>query len=410
MPKKKKMTTVQYLRVKRPRKETAPKTLRLEGLHEHSQTSAAALALSGLSVSSSGNQGSSTSSSRKRPTAAVLTRVTDIHQVPASSSTSSYHVVDAVLDQDESSSIPGNKRRRLTLVASKTLKDHNSLEQLLQTEESKAATKAKTSKKKKPLKVLNPLERKVDESLKQVYQGEISPRQHFDYLSRDESLVPRRLHWLAWSNAEMGNLLHACALWNDSELAAELLNGRNIGKMGTQMDGDGRTPYQIAELMGHELVIQVLEAFGADISNYVYDIYCIDGSSEVDMTENQSLHPLDDNDSPVGQDLSCHLKGGYGYWDEDGQLMLEAFDRHELENDGYEKDEEEDDEDSNDEGHVANDYPDEEDEERQWGSQEDGESDDEDILEQDNTFRHAPVDLGEEDFDAAYGIYGQSEP
>ena len=461
----------QYLRVKRPLSEIAPATLRLEGLQQaavsvttHGKQSTTALAFANLSLSSSPSLGGATaglangrdeppnernnkSSSRKRPTTAILKRVTNVGDVRLASSspqeTTTYRLVDAILateEEEENGSgekiVTSNKRRRLTLVESKTLNDHSSLEKILQqTQGAQKTIRQKSKKKKTPIRVLNPLERMVDESLKQVYQGEISPRQHMNYISQDESLSPRFRHWMTWNNAEMGNLLHACALWNDAELAAELLRDYFHGdtgttatsKFGTVMDGDGRTPFQVAKLMGHDSVIQVLEAYGADTSNYVYDLYYLDTLNDGDdcateniaeddgsMTTNQNSDTNDED-----QDLLyCQLQGGYGYWDEEGRLMLEAMNNRLLEDDLLD-DEDYDDEDSNEEAHVANDYPDEnevtwtnkddiEDEDESYGPDEN--DDDDSDMRPDTSFRHrAPVDFGDDDFDAAYGIYGQTE-
>ncbi|KAL7560024.1 hypothetical protein ACA910_013515 [Epithemia clementina (nom. ined.)] len=441
------MTTVvhrQYLRVKRPLNATAPATLRLEGLQEGShaaKSTTCSLAFSSLSISQHSNDDNDTnttqndSNSRKRPTTAVLKRVTDVGQElffsPTASQTSCtqiYRVVEAILAEDENEIVSaGNKRRRLTLVSSKTLSDHRSFEQLFRNTQGENATDdTGKKKKKKPLRVLNPLERMVDESLKQVYQGGISPRQHYEYVCNNESLCSRRRYWLAWNNVEMGNLLHACALWNDSELTAELLSDKqqqDNTRFATQTDGDGRTPYQIAQLMGHESVSKVLEAFGADVTNYAYDLYSLDivedaTGMHLSNSNNENRHPKTMEEE---EDLHCDLQGGYGYWDEEGRLMLEAIDNHLLEHDAFEKldgSNDDVDEDSNDEGFVGNDYPDED--EVNWSTTRDGPSDDDDnddvedddfeIGQQDNTFRRAPVDLGDEDFDAAYGIYGQTEP
>lgn len=439
----------QYLRVKRRRTDATPSSLRLEGVHQSSSSNAALVdGLQGISLQQqqqqhsistlTANMGDLNHANRKRrPTTAILRRVTEMD---ASMNENSFRVVDAVLGTTTKNAIAdteepverGNKRRRLTLVESKTI---HSMDKLLENSSSTSPTNSSTSKsrkkKKQPFKVLTPDERLVDESLKKVYQGEITPRQHYDFLLQEETLRHKHHQWLSWRNVEAGNLLHACALWNDAELAAILCSmDAIVSIIGSQEDCDNRSPFEVAELMGHTQVIQVLEAYGLYTSNYVYDLYCLDdiaasGGEEASMEDSSTPQnnstvdseapksiPMDDF-APVGamshesEDWTCQLHGGFGYWDDGGHLLL-TTDKDQLIHEKDEVNDDNDDEDSNDEGYIGNDYPDEG--VVYWGGGglgADVDDDSEDEGYNDTNFRYAPYDNGEDDYDAAYGIYGQ---
>lgn len=423
---------IQYLRVKRRRTDQTPGTLRLEGVNTTDQSTSLQNATAALSQFSLDNvpssAGKALSVSRKRPTTAVLRRVTNVDvQQQLSPTAGTLRLVDAVLDDDgnDETRPTSSKKRRLTLVESKTVDtEHKTLERLLENPNEKKTFKCN---KKKAIRVLNPEERLVDDSLKQVYQGDITPRQHYQFISEQNDMLRHQRHlWLMWSNSEMGNLLHACALWNDAELTAEIVEKWPEG--GTKLDGDGRTPYQVADIMGHESVKQVLEAFGLDTTNFVYDLYCVDMVDESAMNRNETRSNHAQNAIPnatrqdvpasssiESEDWTCQLYGGYGYWDAGGQLMLEATAKP-LMHDVDDQEDEDEDEDSNDEGWAGNDYPDEG--VVYWGGgglgggrMDDDDDDDDDFVgnDADIHFRQCSYDI-DGDFDAAYGIYGQEEP
>ena len=220
--------------------------------------------------------------------------------------------VDAVLQEDESS--PTKKRRRLTIVQQPAQPPASS-----------------------PYKVLSPVERLVDDSLQTVFLGERSRREHLDFVTLDERLMDRGSDWLAWCNREMGNLLHACALWDDTEVGRQLLQ-RSLALADAQ-DEQGRTPYEVADMAEHRGFCELLEAFGADSCNYVYDVYQLDEYMSVpDATP-------------------CELDNGVGYWDEEGRFLLEV---PKVSTDAMADAENDDDEvDSNHEDWGGNDYPDE---------------------------------------------------
>jgi len=158
----------------------------------------------------------------------------------------------------------------------------------------------KTKQKKQQLKVLDPWTRIVDDSLRSVLQGETSVESHYRQLTNDPRFtlkdVSSQRKWLSWCLQDGTNILHCCALWNDASIANEVLqhcfwvgnnnsssnhhhsnhNSKFRSALMEAMDGDGRTPYEVAQLIGHDRVCEVLEICGGDTSNNVYDIFCLD--------------------------------------------------------------------------------------------------------------------------------------
>jgi hypothetical protein len=243
-------------------------------------------------------------------------------------------VVDAVLENDEETEGRQLKRRKLTLLD--TSENRSTL----------GISSSRSSKQKVALKVLDPLTRLVDDSLQQVHMGVRPIAEHFRLISTDSRLAssqnPRK--WLQWCHSSGGTLLHACALWNDVEMTGELLRIPNLaGPLCEALDGDGRTPYEVAQLSGHDSICEVLEAFGGDTTNFVYDIFCLE--------EGDSSAVGEDEDSP----MTVVLTDGVAYWTPSGELMLETNDKISayLDDDDGEID-------SNCEDYDANDYPEEE--------------------------------------------------
>jgi hypothetical protein len=259
-----------------------------------------------------------------------------------------YRIVDALLEEEGGRE---TKRRKLTLLeTSKQEADFPSVVNI---------------RRKAPLKVLDPLTRSVDDSLQQAHQGTKSIRQHYDFVTTNASLMRDSKKWLAWCHSAGGNILHACALWNDVEIAGELCQTREVSQLTDAADGDGRTPYEVAQLSGHDSVCQVLEAFGGDTTNYVYDIFCLEENEVVDYEE---------------QPMTVELKGGVGYWTPEGELILEAPGKSLASLTHVFNDDEE--IDSNCEEYGGNDYPEDE--------------DFEDFV-PDQGFRNHPVELDKED-------------
>ena len=319
-----------YLRVRRRRNAGTALTLRLDGLEEawNSQTSVAAAA-----AAADKGVANNTTTEQQRPTS--LKRSAVWRRVSSDNPSEACRVVEAILSESDNEDHRASddaapcKRRRLTLVQGPprtSAPDNNN---------------NKKAKQKGKIKILHPVERLIDESLQAVAVGTISPRQHYNFIWTDTRVSHQARQWLAWRNEEIGNLLHAAAIWNDAELTADLLR-MDLPHLVDAVDGDGRTPYEVAELMGNENVQEIMEAFGADTKNFVYDLYCLEGHVEGEVSdENQ---------------MACLLKGAMGYWNEDGELMLEQESDAQRNN----MDEAQDDDiDSNDEAWEGNDYPDE---------------------------------------------------
>jgi hypothetical protein len=294
-------------------------------------------------------------------------------------------------------------------------------------------------KKKAGCRVLHPSERMVDDSLQQVAKGNRSGTQHLQFIA---SIDPKSSinwysgtsssTWLAWSNTESGNLLHACALWNDVDTCVAIRHQlvlqqqrqspaampQLLLQMTEALDGDGRTPYDVAYMLKHEQVMAVLDTFvvemGYSSDDFVVDVYCLDdSSSHDDDVDDCTTRPKRGTTGTTIDDygmlhrVTCELQGGVGYWDEKGDLVLEPHDEREGGKSG-ERDDAGVDEDSNSENWDGNDYPEEE---RGFSDDDSGEEIDH------MTFRNNEIQFphrrydGDDDneyaHDAGYGIYGQ---
>jgi hypothetical protein len=292
-----------------------------------------------------------------------------------------FRVVDAVLHDNPVAS----KRPRLTL-----LKEQQTVPTTIQSFVE--------------IPVLTPLERLVDDALQQVLVGKTSIAAFVEWIQvllveHHEQQQQQQL--LTWCNPEGGNILHACALWNDAFVAAELLqNGPEASSdsMTKALDGEGRTPYQVARMAGHEAVVKVLAAFGVHNddedgnTDYRFDLYCL--QSETDDV-------LDDTSDAT----LCELHGGFGYWDDHGQLILQhdTHNSHRSFSDQSDRDEDED-VDSNDEEWAGNDYPDEEEDVSEFDDGDDPEFDE-------NAIEYERHEYGQDDgaYDAAYGEFQYNE-
>jgi Transcription factor Iwr1 len=392
---------------------------------------------------------------------------------PALSSSSSerFRIVNAMLaeetDEDNMNDEHGRrgKRRKLTVLDTSTATagvthgaagGASSLDPLRSILASNPASAVSPRPQlRRPLKILDPLTRIVDDSLHDVLAGNRTVAEHHEMLRTDPRFtlqdVGLQRRWWTWSHSSGGNLLHCCALWNDSSVAHEVLQqvqhrhrhqphrpGRGsassavnpsdsdsygssamdvLGMM-EAADGDGRTPYEVAQLSGHADVCQVLEAHGGDTTNYVYDIFLPDedapsirpasaaGESKVDgigSADNDNDH--DDSPPPM---LTAELSSGVGYWTPEGELILEADERCSrslsYETDG--------DIDSNCEDYGGNDYPDgeeeddEEEDRRGFGGDEVGNQsvgDDSDDRDDDRRFLHIHDEYDEYDWEQDLG-------
>lgn len=271
---------------------------------------------------------------------------------PEANEKQSYRIVDALLEEDGRMT----KRRKLTLLETSSETEFPSV----------VSVRRKT-----PFKVLDPLNRLVDDSLQEVHAGTKRVMEHYRFVTTDRRLAFESNKWLVWCHSSGGNILHACALWNDVEVANDILQLPLGSSLTEEVDGDGRTPYEVAQLSGHDSVCEILEAFGGDSTNYVYDIFCLEeGESEKVYEE---------------QPMSVELTAGVGYWTPDGELVLEAPEKssaslnHVFDEDGEI--------DSNCEEYGGNDYPDEDED---WG---------EDFV-PDQAYRNHPVELYREESDS----------
>ena len=281
-----------------------------------------------------------------------------------------YRIVNAMLTEegeDGSHNQQRMKRRKLTVLET-TTSDLPSVISL-------AINHNNNSLRKQPIRVLDPLSRMVDDSLQEVHIGNKSVVEHYRLIKTDMNLVYESKKWLTWCHSEGGNVLHACALWNDVEMASELLHLVTETSMLTEaVDADGRTPYEVAHLSGHDSVCEILEAFGGDTSNFVYDIFCLDeDTTQTSKTGGDDTNEGGEEDQNW-EPTAVELTSGVGYWTPEGELVLEAPEKspasltHVFDEDGEI--------DSNCEEYGGNDYPEDE-EDVDWGVADDNDDIDE---------------------------------
>ena len=280
-----------------------------------------------------------------------------------------FRIVDAMLlaaegdDDGENNNMRSNKRRKLTLLDSSTIAEAPPNQKSSPVSSSSPAKK----KRSKALKVLDPLTRIVDDSLKEVLVGEKTVEFHYRQLTTDPRFTMRdpsaQIKWMSWSLDGGTNILHCCALWNDASTANELLQrfggAPARSALMESVDGDGRTPYEVAQLIGHSRVCEVLEVYGGDTSNYVYDIFYLDNDGLVKTRPSESDEGSGSDtiiDGPGGI-MTAELTSGIGYWTPEGELILETA--HDERRARSLSQETEGDIDSNCEEYGGNDYPDE---------------------------------------------------
>lgn len=370
-----------YLRVKRPRHVTSLPYLRVEGLSEAGSKRLRSDTLDNLACLLHQSTYIAAQQQQKSTVSAVWKRV-DVDCKDAGSSNQKRLFVDAVLDDIDGDEGPRTKRRRLALT-------------LVRDAPPAAVAPFSQTVSKKNV-ILDPLSRLVQESLQSVLSGERTVSQHLELLSSDSRLSDETRRWLQFTGPA-GNILHVSALCNDVEGALAVV-AWEIPLLLQQVDADGQTPHQLAVAIGHLQVAEVLKVHRADDGedDYVYDVFLLD--------KDMSVHDKEDT-------MTCaELRGGIGYWDEHGELILEA-----IQDEGVHDSDNDDNDDSNCEDYHGNDYPEEEDDEC-W---EEGDS-----VEVDGTFRHRPVymfgqdvqvntkpaDESDDEYDAEYGLYEPSGP
>lgn len=338
------------LRIKRRRTEEPLPFIRLEGLNSSQQSALPSKKRGRLTedtpLAESDFTGSQQHQDPSQSTSVLWKRL----EPQESEGAQSFRVVDALLEQPsgpgEEIDRQNTKRRKLTVLETTSC----DVDLFASTNGSKAIPKRKA-----PLKVLDPLTRIVDDSLQEVHAGSRTIADHFRLVTTDPRFINQKdeKKLLQWCHSSGGNILHSCALWNDVEMAGTILQIDDTlsGILCEAIDGDSRTPYEVAQLSGHESVCEVLEAFGGDTTNFVYDVFCLDdGAGTEDLEASQQAEDF-------GPGATVELTSGVAYWAPDGQLMLEADEKL---NDALD-DEDQGDIDSNCEDYNANDYPEEED-------------------------------------------------
>ena len=242
--------------------------------------------------------------------------------------------------------------------------------------------------------ILDPTYRLIDQKMKQIQEGSSTLQQYLDFLEHDERVMHDTNRFLSWTLPDGSNVLHLAALWNNVEEARYILMSYPKALCIDSANVNGQRPYQNAILAGNDQVAQLLVSFGADTHDYVYDVFQL-------VTEQEQEEQIDPT--------YVELRGGVGYLNEHGELILETLCPEDY---GHDSDDdfaqEDDDVDSNAEDHEHNDYPDEE-------SDEDYASDDA------IGFRHdrVPMPVGrmavnsssypdedrDAEYDAQYGLY-----
>lgn len=274
--------------------------------------------------------------------------------------------------------------------------------------------------------------RLIDYSLASLHNqngGSVSP--HLSFLRIDPRLrfvagtprgklmVNRQYHGTGngLADGRGRTVLHIAALWGD---VAGIRAAIDMGADTTILDGQGLTPAALAKLYGQEDVASAFivennsepdtkekSSEGTDEGDYYYELYCLEeGDDETDKENNTEEEKKDDReDSHDPLDESQHsssicstnshpglaraknwdedddeynfeLRQGYGAWNENGELILEAdvgmksqekdsmFVQRLYHSQGIEDDEsmiEDGEHDSNDERYDGNDYPDDDD-------------------------------------------------
>jgi Transcription factor Iwr1 len=246
--------------------------------------------------------------------------------------------------------------------------------------------------------ILDPTTRLVVQKMKEVQEGSVTLREYLEFLSIDERVCHEKVKLLSTTMPDGGNVLHLAALWNNVEEARLILQSYPRAISIHAVDESGNSPYQLSVLAGNDQISTLLEEFGADKEEYVYDVYQL----VTDEEEGQKNSEL------------VELHGGVGYLNEHGELILESLCPEDYAIDS-EDEFPDDDVDSNDENNTFNDYPDEIDN--------DDESDDSN---QSANFRHSRIHMNHEldqlrhlefsegledaEYDAQYGHYdGQLE-
>jgi hypothetical protein len=189
----------------------------------------------------------------------------------------------------------------------------------------RASTTPKTSSRARGSRILDPLSKMIDDSLRSIHQGSNmlynptqSILQHIGLLqvqSQSGGLLANLVNWQCTDGS--GTILHICALVNSIEGAQAVChcypNLLDVWKK----DGDGRTAMDVARETEAKGVLDVINAHfhGGELehgehdhedgdADYVYDVYCLDSyhlhqqNANQSATSNQEQQPSRDKEDP----------------------------------------------------------------------------------------------------------------
>ncbi|OQR95235.1 hypothetical protein ACHHYP_00167 [Achlya hypogyna] len=199
--------------------------------------------------------------------------------------------------------------------------------------------------------VMNPMERQVDEAIWTAFQK--NDFSAFFRLQQQQVKATTLNPLLFQRPADGGSILMAAAMHNRTDVIEALLaiDSKHV----VLRDYNGKSAGDIAADQGHAAAATALRACETveDDKQYVYDVYSVDVSATKSLPA-----PAELDDVPVVE-VSTSVEKWLMY---ETQGDMDSPDRELLfdVSDSDKDDMHEDDEDSNDEGYVANDYPDEE--------------------------------------------------
>ena len=261
----------------------------------------------------------------------------------------------------------------------------------------------KTPKNRKsPSKVLHPLAQRIETSLVSLQSDPSLSNlsKHISLLDTNTSSSAEFSIWLNYQSNSLGTILHVLALGNGVDAIKHLLTERGE-YLEWKKDDDGRTPLDIAEMISAMGVVDCFKGWDKYISreeedDYVYDVYYLDqGEAESDEIGNGCLDNVngersssrgegdglelrqepqirlctgatnDEDHDTAPQDRSKKesvgreeplivMRGGVGYWNDEGELILEAASDEDMDDSDCDDEEY----DSNCESFEGNDYPD----------------------------------------------------
>ena len=253
-----------------------------------------------------------------------------------------------------------------------------------------------------PSKILHPLAQMIETSLVSLHSNPTLSNlsKHLSLVESNASSSNELEKWLNYQSNTLGTLLHVLALGNGIDAIRHLLTERG-GNLEWKKDNDGRTPLDIAVMINAESIVDCFKSWDKcksrdEEDDYVYDVYylhqeetesdeagfgyldnangeCSSSRGEGDGLEvrqepqsRMCTGSLSDEDHDVApQDGSKKeftareepvvvMRGGVGYWNKEGELILKVVDDEDIDDSDYNDEEY----DSNCESFEGNDYPD----------------------------------------------------